>query len=351
MSLALDLAREYKGLTHPNPTVGCVIVKDGVVVGKGAHEKAGLPHAEVIALKEAGHRARGATLYVTLEPCSHWGRTPPCVDAIIQAGIKRVVIATLDPNPLVCGQGVSKLRQAGIQVDVGVLEEEARELNEDFFLYITEKRPYVTLKLAQSIDGKIATKTGDSKWISGQKSREFAHRLRHEATAVLVGIGTVLKDDPLLTVRHIPAKKQPLRIVLDPDLEIPMGSKLVVEKSAKTLVVTSSDNTEKIKLLEDMGVEVLRFPSEGGRFNLRDLLKEFHRREIMHILVEGGSQTATEFIKAGLVDRLCVFIGPMVIGSGKTLGDIGVEFVKDTPRFTLRRCQVIDQDVYLEYVR
>lgn len=201
MELALRLARERKGLTHPNPTVGCVIVKDGKVIAQANHERAGLPHAEAKALSIAGESARGSTLYVTLEPCTHFGRTPPCVDAIIKAGVKRVVIATLDPNPLVSGKGVQRLKEAGIEVTVGVLEEEAKRLNEDFFTYITKGRPYITLKFAQSLDGSLATKDYHSKWISSEESRKYAHRLRAEASAVLVGINTVLRDNPSLTVR------------------------------------------------------------------------------------------------------------------------------------------------------
>ncbi|MDW8097261.1 MAG: bifunctional diaminohydroxyphosphoribosylaminopyrimidine deaminase/5-amino-6-(5-phosphoribosylamino)uracil reductase RibD, partial [Aquificaceae bacterium] len=201
MRRALELALQRKGLTHPNPTVGCVVVKDGRIVGEGYHERAGMPHAEVVALQRAGEKARGATLYVTLEPCTHFGRTPPCTDAILKAGVKRVFVATLDPNPLVSGAGVERLRRAGLEVSVGLLQEEARRINEDFFTYISLKRPYITLKWAQSVDGTLATHAGHSKWISSEESRAFAHRLRAEATAVLVGINTALRDDPELTVR------------------------------------------------------------------------------------------------------------------------------------------------------
>jgi pyrimidine deaminase RibD-like protein/uncharacterized protein (DUF302 family) len=213
MELALRLAQERKGLTHPNPTVGCVIVKEGKVIAQANHERAGLPHAEAKALSIAGESAKGSTLYVTLEPCTHFGRTPPCVDAIIKAGVKRVVIATLDQNPLVSGKGVQRLKEAGIEVQVGVLEEEAKRLNEDFFTYITKGRPYITLKFAQSLDGSLATKDYHSKWISSEESRKYAHRLRAEASAVLVGINTVLRDNPSLTVRAFEWERNPTRIV------------------------------------------------------------------------------------------------------------------------------------------
>ena len=348
MHLALELARLRKGLTHPNPTVGCVIVKDGKVVGQGYHEKAGMPHAEVVALRQAGPLARGADLYVTLEPCTHYGRTPPCTDAIIEAGIKRVVIGVLDPNPLVSGKGAERLRKAGIEVRVGVLEEEAKRLNEDFFTYITQKRPYITLKLAQSIDGCIATKKGDSKWITSQQSRDFAHRLRAEATAVLVGINTLLMDDPLLTVRAFPWERQPLRVVLDPHLRIPIECKLVKDKSAKTLVFTSSEKEEKIRALSQEGVEVVILEKN---FSLRDVLKELYKREVMHLLVEGGARTVSAFIREDLYDRLFVFFGPILVGDGIKVSDLGVDFLSQAPRLRLREVKVFDSDLAVEYVR
>ncbi|RMH08689.1 MAG: bifunctional diaminohydroxyphosphoribosylaminopyrimidine deaminase/5-amino-6-(5-phosphoribosylamino)uracil reductase RibD [Aquificota bacterium] len=347
MHLALELARLRKGLTHPNPTVGAVVVKEGRVVGQGYHERAGMPHAEVVALQQAGELVRGADLYVTLEPCTHYGRTPPCTDAIIRAGVKRVVIATLDPNPVVSGKGVEKLRSSGIEVRVGVLEEEAKRLNEDFFTYITQKRPYITLKLAQSIDGCIATKRGDSKWITSRESRDFAHRLRAEATAVLVGINTVLRDDPLLTIRAFPWERQPLRVVLDPELKIPMECNLVKDPSAKTLVFTSSEKEEKIKALEEVGVEVvLQKP-----LSLRGVLDELFAREVMHLLVEGGARTVSGFIKEGLYDRFFVFFAPILIGDGVKISDLGVELLSEAPRLCLRGVKVFGGDLAVEYVR
>ncbi|MEW6655769.1 MAG: bifunctional diaminohydroxyphosphoribosylaminopyrimidine deaminase/5-amino-6-(5-phosphoribosylamino)uracil reductase RibD [Aquificota bacterium] len=350
MQRALDLAKERKGLTHPNPTVGCVIVKDGQIVGEGYHERAGMPHAEVVALQQAGEMARGATLYVTLEPCTHYGRTPPCTDAIIRAGLKRVVIATLDPNPLVSGKGVERLKRAGIEVSVGVLEEEAKRLNEDFFTYITQKRPYITLKWAQSIDGSMATKTGDSKWISSQESRDFAHRLRAEATAVLVGINTALRDDPELTIRAFPWERQPIRIVLDPQLRIREDLKLIRDGKASTIIITASENREKIQRLEEMGVKVLLAPSKDGRLDLREVLRELYFMEIMHLLVEGGSITHTTFIREGLFDRLWVFVAPLLIGEGKRIGELNVEALQEAKRLRLREIKRFGEDVALEYL-
>ncbi len=351
MKRALELAYLRKGLTHPNPTVGCVIVKDGQVVGEGYHERAGMPHAEVVALERAGEKAKGATLYVTLEPCTHYGRTPPCTDAIIRAGLKRVVIATLDPNPLVSGKGVERLRKAGIEVEVGLLEEEAKRLNEDFFVYITQKRPYITLKWAQSIDGSLALKTGESQWITSQQARNFAHRLRAEATAVLVGINTLLRDNPRLTIRAFEWERQPIRIVLDPQLKIPEECHLVEDHSAQTLVFTTSENKEKVKRLEDKGVKVILAPAKDKSLDLREVLRELYFLEVMHLLVEGGAITLTSFIKEGLFDRLWVFLGPILIGEGKRIGDIGVELLRDAPRLKLRDVKTFGDDVALEYIR
>ncbi len=350
MQIALELAKERKGFTHPNPTVGCVIVKDDQIIAKANHEKAGDLHAEAKALQIAGDLAKGATLYVTLEPCNHFGRTPPCTDAIIRSGIKRVVIATLDPNPLVCGGGVKKLKEHVIEVEVGVLEEQAKELNQDFFVYISQKRPYVTLKFAQSIDGKTALESGESKWITSFESRRHAHTLRKEATAILVGINTVLQDDPLLTVRHVESQKQPIRIVLDPNLKIPLEAKLVKDKSSKTIVITANENREKIKALEEEKVEVILAPTKDGKLDLSEVLRELYFREIMHLLVEGGSTTLTSFIKEGLFDRVFVYIAPFFIGKGKTLGDIGIDKLEDAPRLKLKGVYNFGDDVAIEYV-
>ncbi|MEJ5339554.1 MAG: bifunctional diaminohydroxyphosphoribosylaminopyrimidine deaminase/5-amino-6-(5-phosphoribosylamino)uracil reductase RibD [Aquificaceae bacterium] len=351
MKRALELALLRKGLTHPNPAVGCVIVKEGEIVAEGYHERAGMPHAEVVALERAGERAKDATLYVTLEPCTHFGRTPPCTDAIIKAGIKRVVVATLDPNPLVSGRGVERLRNAGIEVQVGVLEEEAKRLNEDFFTYITQKRPYITLKWAQSVDGSLATRTGDSQWITSEESRAFAHRLRSEATAVLVGINTVLRDNPKLTVRAFEWERQPIRVVLDPQLRIPESCHLVQERESQTIIFTVSEDREKIKRLEDRGVKVLMAPAEGKKLDLKEVLRELYFLEVMHLLVEGGAITLTSFLKEGLFDRLWVFLGPVLIGEGKRLGDIGVALLREAQRLRLREIKSFGDDVALEYVR
>ncbi len=347
MKIALSLAERRKGLTHPNPTVGCVIVKDGKVVGRGYHERAGKPHAEVVALQEAGEKARGSTVYVTLEPCSHYGKTPPCSDALIKAGVKEVFVALQDPNPLVSGKGINRLKEAGIKVYVGLCEEEARRLNEDFFLYIREKRPYITLKMAQSIDGRFATLTGDSKWITSEESRRLAHKLRAEASAILVGVGTVISDDPQLTVRHVKTDKQPLKVILDPNLDTPLSSK--VFKEGRTIIFTSRREVEEIKKLND--VEVINLELVNGAFDLQEVVRKLYEREVMHLMVEGGGYTITSFLRAGLFDRVCVFQAPKFIGKGKGVGDLGVRRVSESITLKLREFKQLSSDVYLEYVR
>lgn len=347
MRLALELAKKQKGYTHPNPTVGAVVVKEGKVVGLGYHERAGKPHAEVIAINQAGDKAKGATLYVTLEPCTHYGRTPPCTNLIIEKGIKRVVVATLDPNPVVSGKGVERLKNAGIEVEVGVLEKEAKELNEDFFTYITQRRPYVTLKWAQTLDGKLATLMGDSKWISSFESRKLAHLLRREATAVLVGVNTVIKDDPELTVRYLPTQRQPLRVVLDPNLRIPLNSKVLDQSVAKTLVITSKGQSEKVKALKERGVEVLQLEN----ISIPNILKALYEREVMHLLVEGGPKTLSSFLKEKIFDRICVFVAPKIMGEGLSFEGLGIKKIEESLKLKKRKSLNLGEDLYLEYAK
>jgi len=326
MRRALELAALARGKTSPNPLVGAVVVKDGVIVGEGYHRKAGTPHAEVIALQEAGARAKGADLYVSLEPCCHYGRTPPCTKAIIEAGIKRVVVACEDPNPLVAGKGIEILRQAGITVDVGVLREEARRLNEVFFKYITTGRPFVTLKAAMSLDGKIATFTGDSKWITGEQARQYAHQMRAEHDAVMVGIGTVLADDPLLTVRLPGEDRRPLRVIVDSRLRIPLESRIVLTAKGFPTVVAAvrhEGNQGKKKSLEERGVEVWELPADRGRVDLKALLGELGKREVTSVLLEGGATLNASALEAGVVDKFVFFIAPKIIGGSRAPGPVG----------------------------
>ncbi|MFP4660765.1 MAG: bifunctional diaminohydroxyphosphoribosylaminopyrimidine deaminase/5-amino-6-(5-phosphoribosylamino)uracil reductase RibD [Halanaerobiales bacterium] len=324
MQIALELAQKGEGFTSPNPMVGSVVVKNGKIVGRGYHQHYGGPHAEVYALDQAGEKAEGATIYVTLEPCSHYGKTPPCSMKVVNSGVNKAVIAMMDPNPLVAGRGIKHLEEAGIEVEIGIMEKEAKELNESFLKFICTERPFVYLKCAQTLDGFLATKTGDSKWITNEKARLLGHRLRHKVDAILVGIGTILKDDPSLTTR-LPDHngKDSIRIILDARLKIPLKARVINQKStANTLIVTAEncDSKKKEKLLGKTGVEILTIPFDNkGRIPLGILLKILHSRCISSILVEGGGRVNYSFMKAGLIDKLYTFIAPRILG-----GDDGV---------------------------
>ncbi|WP_449241306.1 bifunctional diaminohydroxyphosphoribosylaminopyrimidine deaminase/5-amino-6-(5-phosphoribosylamino)uracil reductase RibD [Desulfoscipio gibsoniae] len=326
MQMALALAAGAAGRTSPNPMVGAVAVKNDRVVGRGYHARAGTPHAEVHALNEAGECAEGAILYVTLEPCCHHGRTGPCTDAIIKAGISRVVLAMTDPNPLVAGKGVQKLKDAGVQVECGVLEEDARRLNEVFIKYITTRLPYVVLKTAMSLDGKIATVKGESQWITGAKAREYVHRLRDRYDAILVGVGTVLADDPSLTAR-LPdgGGKDPIRIILDSKARTPINARVINRSSAAPTIIatTSGAPPEKVRLLKEAGVQILEVSGGEGGIEPAALLRELGRREITSVLVEGGARVNGSFITAGLADKVYWFIAPKLIGGSSAPGPVG----------------------------
>jgi diaminohydroxyphosphoribosylaminopyrimidine deaminase / 5-amino-6-(5-phosphoribosylamino)uracil reductase len=331
MRQALRLAEKGRGKTSPNPMVGAVVVSHGRVVGRGYHHAAGEPHAEILALRQAGHRAKGATLYVTLEPCSHLNkRTPPCVPAIVQAGVQRVVVAMVDPNPSVRGQGIAQLRRVGIAVTVGIGRDEAERMNRAYRHWMTTGCPYVTLKAGMTLDGRIATESGLSRWITGTASRRDVHRLRSEVDAVLVGIGTVLADDPALTARRPPrlvrlAAKQPLRVVLDSRLRIPTSATILSQqKQAPTLLATTEAAPRaKQRVLARKGIEVLRFPSAKGRVQLRPLLKRLGRQGATHALLEGGSELNAAFLQAGLVNEVRLYVAPALLGGARSIGVIG----------------------------
>ncbi len=310
MRRALELAALGKGRTSPNPVVGSVVVRDGRVIGEGYHEKAGQPHAEINAIRAAGEDVAGATIYVTLEPCCHEGRTPPCTDYIIKHRPARVVVATPDPNPKISGEGIFRLRNAGIVVDVGVLEDEARQLNEAFAKYITQKMPFVIAKCGMTLDGKIATFTGDSRWVTGEESRRFVHQLRNEVDAILVGSRTVMMDDPSLTTRLDAGKiKDPVRVILDADEYLDTDRKVFHQTSdAPTWVAVPDSRNFK------GADEVLRVPSGKGGLDLRQLMHEWAAREIVSVLIEGGGTTHASAFEAGIVDKVMFFVAPKIVG-------------------------------------
>lgn len=325
MSRALELASQGRGRVEPNPMVGAVIVRDGKVLGQGFHEKFGGPHAEVTAIENAGECA-GATLYLTLEPCHHKGKTPPCTDAILKAGISNVVCAMKDPNPAVKGGGASFLREKGVKVAFGVLENEARQLNAPYIKFVTHRRPYVISKWAMTLDGKIATRTGDSKWITDEVAREYAHRLRSQCDAVLVGDGTLRRDDPRLSAR-IPGGRSPARCVVSPVLDVPGDCQIVTNASeVDTYFFTTSAAPEKKReFLEKQGATVVNADAKDrpGVFSLDAMLAYLAGKNVTNLLVEGGGITHAQFFEAGQIDRLYCFVAPKIVGGSKAPTPIG----------------------------
>ena len=332
--------------------VGALIVKNGKVIGQGYHRRFGGPHAEVNAINNAKSSINGATLYVTLEPCCHKGKkTPPCLDMLLKYNLKRVVVGTLDPNPKVNGKSIAILKKKGIETKVGVLKGECRGLNEAYFKYIQTGMPFVTVKFAQTLDGRIATATGDSKWISSEASLKWAHRLRSLHDAVLVGVGTVLKDDPQLTVRLVKGRN-PLRIVADSKLRTPLNSKMLKEQEVAPTVIAATEqgDIEKMFALSVMGVEVVTIEEDKeGMVELKDMLKKLGERNISSILVEGGATTITSFIRQGLADKIVAIIAPKLMGKGiETVGDLGMREVNRTLKLTFEKVYRKDEDVVIE---
>lgn len=351
MDLALQWAKSAIGQTEPNPAVGAIIVKDGEIVGMGAHLKAGGPHAEVHALAMAGEKARGATMYVTLEPCSHYGRTPPCADAVIRAGISKAVIATLDPNPLVAGRGAKRLEEAGIEVLIGVREAEARQLNEVFNKFITSRKPFVTVKTANTLDGKVATETGSSRWITGEEARHYVHQLRHRNQAILVGVGTVIADNPQLTTRLPEGGRNPIRIILDSRLRIPLDARVLTDGQAPTWIYTTEEaDPEKRERLAAMGIPVIPL-SSGPQVDVSDVLAHLGEQQISSVLVEGGSQVNGSFLRAREIDKIITFIAPKLVGgqhAPTSFGGQGIDRMDQAillSRMTVRR---LGQDLCIE---
>lgn len=325
MRRALALAERGRGLVEPNPMVGALIVRDGRVLGEGFHRRFGGAHAEVEALRACGRESpRGATCFVSLEPCCHFGKTPPCTDALIAAGVARVVAAVRDPNPRVSGGGLSRLRRAGVRVEVGLLEREARELNAPFFKLNRAGRPWVILKWAQSLDGKIATRSGESKWITSVASRRMAHVLRGRVDAIVVGVGTVIADDPELTCRDATARRIAARIVLDPRARTPASSRLVrTARKIRTIIVTGPQQTAAARRLAHHGCEILPIQVRGGRMHLPTLLARLGQEQMTNVMIEGGGTALGGFMDAGLADEAMVFVAPRVIGGREAPGPLG----------------------------
>ena len=353
MGRALELAVLGEGAVNPNPLVGAVVVKNGKIIGEGYHKRYGGPHAEVFALEEAGEEARGADIYVTLEPCSHYGKTPPCAKKIIDMGIKRCVVASLDPNPLVSGRGLKMLEDAGIEVITGIMEKEAKELNRVFFKYMEEKKSYLFLKCGITLDGKIATRMGNSKWITNEIAREKVQRLRNRYMGIMVGINTVLKDDPSLTAR-IENGRNPYKIVIDPNLEIPLNCKILDNESEKTVIITSEENRydQKIKSLEEKKVRVEYI--EGKIFKLDNILRKTGNLGIDGILLEGGSYIISQAFKENEIDGGEIFIAPKILGDEEAIPFIkGFSFENIEDGFNLKnvRINTYGNNVSMEFYR
>ena len=349
MREALRLAKNAEGRTTPNPLVGAVVAKGGRIISAGWHRAAGTPHAEVHALNMAGDLARGATLYVTLEPCAHFGRTAPCVDKIIFTGIERVVAATVDPNPKVAGRGIKILRDAGIKVDVGILEDEARKLNEVFFKWVTKNLPFVTMKFAMTLDGKIATVTGESQWISCEESRQFVHHLRDINAGIMVGVNTVLMDDPQLTTR-IDGGKNPVRIVVDSMARTPIDAKVICDDRAETIIaVTTSAPAGKLSALRNSGAEII-IAGQGPQVDLEILMRELAAREITSVLLEGGGTLNFSMLEAGFVDKVYTFIAPKILGGKNAptaVAGAGFQNLSDAVQFKNVSVEKIGTDILI----
>jgi len=354
MEMAYSLAEKGRGRTSPNPCVGAVVVKNGQIIGWGYHQEAGQPHAEIIALKRAGRQVKEATLYLTMEPCIHQGRTPPCIDRLIDSGLKKVVISAYDPNPLVFKKGVARLRAAGIQVVIGALSELNQQLNEAYIKYITSGLPLVALKVALSLDGKVATVSGQSKWISSEESRFFVQNLRTEYDAVLVGINTVLKDNPLLTIRlESQAKKRWHRVILDSRLRFPVQARMLKKPEEGQVLIFSGPgiSRRRIKKLGEKGAEVVQVPAASGQVDLKAVLQELGRRQISSVLVEGGAEILTSFLQSKLADKAFFFLSPKLIGGEKALTPfegLGVNSMAKALKLRRVRHFAINKDIIIE---
>lgn len=342
MKEALQLAEKGCGWTAPNPMVGAVIVKNGKIIGKGWHEKYGQPHAEVNALASCTESPEGAVMYVTLEPCCHYGKQPPCTNAIIKAGISRVVVGSGDPNPVVAGKGIRILREKGIEVTENILKEECDRLNEVFFYYIQKKRPFVVMKYAMTMDGKIAAYTGKSKWITGETARNYVQKSRHQYTAIMVGVGTVLADDPMLTCR-LPESKNPIRVVCDTNLRIPVTAKVIVTANqVPTILATCCTDREKQTVFEKMGCRVLELKEKKGHVDLQQLMDKLGQEKIDSVLLEGGGTLNWSALESGIVRKVQAYIAPKLFGGKDARTPVeGIGVPLPNEAFTLKNSKII----------
>jgi len=354
MKKVLELAEKGKGTTSPNPMVGALVVKNGKIIASAYHVRPGGLHAEAIALKRAGGKAKGATLYVNLEPCAHLGRTPPCSKAIIKSGIKEVYCSMIDPNPLNNGKGKKELEKNGVNVRVGILAEEAAKLNEVFIKYVTKKMPFVTIKVAESLDGKIATRTMDSKWITADESRDYSHSLRSEMDAVLVGVNTIMRDNPILTSRK---NKSPIKIVLDSKLRVPENANIFSKKSPALNIIAVLRKSlkdphifKKVERFNKKGILIVACPGKNNRIDLEWFLKELAELEISRLLVEGGGDTIAGFLEQGFVDRVLFFIAPKIIGGRNAVTSVegkGIAKVRQSINLKNVKVEMIGEDILI----
>ena len=347
MSLAFALASKGGSKTFPNPNVGAIIYKDRKIIGKGFHRFFGDHHAEIHALNEAGENAKDSIMFVTLEPCSHYGKTPPCVDAIIKAEVKKVFIAMKDPNPLVSGNGIKKLISANIQVEVGLLEKKAKKFYQDYSKRFTKKNSFVALKYAMTLDGKSATSTGDAKWISSEKSREWVHKFRTQFDGILVGVNTIIKDNPELTSHG--KGKNPVRIILDPDLIIPLNSKVIKDENP-TVIIHSNIKSEKIKRIQKHNKFLIYIKSKNGLIDFRKILDELRRISIFSILIEGGGFTNWSALKSGVVDEIVTFVSPKIVGGKNSITPVegeGIQKISKALKTKITRFEKIGEDILI----
>lgn len=346
MEIALKLAEKGKGHVSPNPLVGCVIVKRGKIIGKGYHREFGGDHAEVIALKKAGKKANNSTLYVTLEPCSHWGKTPPCTEKIVEAGVREVIIGMYDPNPLV--EGFREVKFRGLKSKIGILSKESEKLNEFYVKYMKTKKPFVILKVAMTMDGKVATKTGDSKYITSNEARKRVHKLRSEVDAILVGINTVKKDNPKLTPRLIKGR-DPMKVVVDSSLNMPLKCNLMKNPSKLIIATTKKAPKKTMNRFYQKGVNVIVCKTDKGRVDLKDLMKELGKRDISSLMIEGGPTLNSSVIKQKIADKLLIFTAPKIVGKGMgAIGDLDITKINKAIKLKKIKTDKVGKDILLE---